>query len=361
VDRPDNNNGKTKVIDVSNSRTWWLLTTAVAVALIAGLGALNLIRLLALPLAILILGLTISASLEPVVAWLENRMPRTLAAVVVYIVLIIILGGWLLWIIPALIIQVQDLGGRMPDFIEQTGAWINSWRGNFAGDTFRNTLLSQLSNIGPALLQLPLTITSALFKVILILFISFYGLLAGPGMQEFLLSLFPEEMRTRIHNVSTAMVDAMGGYVRGAVINGLIVGFLTFLGLFLLGIDFAVIFGVMAGMLELIPVAGPIVAGVIIVSLTLLQSPAKALAALIYMIVMEQLEGHILVPNIMRSQTKVSPLLSILALFGGSAIGGLAGALIAIPVVAALRVLVQQVVAPAIRRRTGATTPKGVT
>ena len=152
----------------------------------------------------------------------------------------------------------------------------------------------------------------------------------------------------------------MGGYIRGVVINGMIVGFLTFVGLFIFGIDFAVVFGVMAGMLELLPVAGPILSGVIIVGLTLLQSPGKALAALIFIFVLQELENHILVPNIMRTQTDISSLLAVLALFAGDAIGGLLGALIAIPIAAALHVLVKQVLAPAIRKQTQAEMQEGI-
>jgi len=74
---------------------------------------------------------------------------------------------------------------------------------------------------------------------------------------------------------------------------------------------------------------------------------------------MQQVEGHILVPNIMHSQTKISSLVAVLALFAGGVIGGLVGALIAIPIAAALRVMIQQVIAPAVRHQTGAEEPEG--
>jgi predicted PurR-regulated permease PerM len=191
----------------------------------------------------------------------------------------------------------------------------------------------------------------------LILFVSFYILQESSRMQGFLLSLFPEERRPRVNTVIGEIAQAMGGYFRGVVINGVIVGFLTFVGLLLLGIDFALAFGALAGILELIPIAGPIVATIIIVGLTLFQSPGLALAALVFMVILQQIENNVLVPHIMRSQTDVSPLLSILAIFAGGAMGGLLGALIAIPIAAALRVLVRQVLAPAIRRQTGAESP----
>lgn len=356
-----NQTSESKLAGLSYSKAWWLITTAIAVAIVLGLGALDLVRLLAVPLAVLIFGLTLAAALAPMVAWLERRMPRPLAILLVYLLVIVLLVALVWAIVPSLVQQVQDLGNRMPDLIERARQFINRWRGNLTGDSFTNTLFSQLSNLGSLLLRLPLAVSTAIFNILLILFISFYILLETSGMQRFLLSLFPEERRPRINELVTTMAQAMGGYIRGVVINGVIVGALTFVGLLIIGVDFALAFGVMAGLFELVPVAGPIIAGLIIVGLTFLQSPGQALAALIFMVILQQVENNVLVPHIMRSQTDVSPLISILALFAGGAIGGLMGALIAIPIAAVLRVLIRQVLAPAIRRQTGAEPQAGST
>lgn len=339
-------------IELSPTRAWWLVVSAIAIAIIVGLGTLDLIRLIAVPLAVFTFGLTLAAALEPIVAWLGRWMPRLVSMILVYFLLLVLLGGLLWLVVPSLVNQVQDFAAYIPDLADQVVQFFNRLRGNTPSDSFINTLISQFSNLGPTLLSLPITITSAFAGSILILFLSFYMLLEAGDIRGFILSLFPEESRAQASDLLIAMTQSMGGYVRGTVINGVIVGFLTFLGLQFLGINFALTFGVMAGTLELIPVAGPIISGFTIVLLTLLQSPLKALYALIFMIVLQQTENHILVPNIMSNQTKVSPLLSIIALFTGGAIGGLLGALIAIPISAALRVLVIRVIAPAIRRRT---------
>jgi predicted PurR-regulated permease PerM len=113
------------------------------------------------------------------------------------------------------------------------------------------------------------------------------------------------------------------------------------------------VLGLIAGTLEFIPVIGPIIGAVPMVLIALLQSPAKALIALVFAIALHQLESGILVPNIMRTQTSISPLLVLLALTAGLSIGGVFGALVAIPLTAALRVLIIELVFPAIRHRTG--------
>jgi predicted PurR-regulated permease PerM len=109
-----------------------------------------------------------------------------------------------------------------------------------------------------------------------------------------------------------------------------------------------------AGLMEIIPAVGPIVAAVPVILVALLQSPTQALFALIFMLGIHQFEGNIVFPNVMRSQTSISPLLVLVALLSGYAIGGALGALTAIPVVAVTRIFLLQVVAPAIRRQTGA-------
>lgn len=261
-------NGRTSLAELSYTKVWWLLTTAIAVALILGLGALDVIRLVALPLALLIFALTLAAALDPMVSWLERYMPRLLAIILTYLVVLVLLVALIWAVIPSLVEQVQGLGSVVPDIAERARELIDRWDGNLPGDSFANTVFSQLSRLGPALLRLPLTITSVLSGILLILFISFYILQETSRMQGFILSLFHEERRARVNEVIVEMGQAMGGYFRGVVINGVIVGFLTFVGLLIIGIDFALAFGVLAGILELIPIAGPIVATLIIVGVS---------------------------------------------------------------------------------------------
>jgi putative heme transporter len=357
VSETNGGTAKKKWTELSSTGVWWLITTSMAAALVLGLGTLEAIRLLALPLAMLVFGLTLAAALAPMLSWLERRMPRWAAATLTFVLLILVLGLLIWAIVPSMVNQLQDFGSRLPELINRVREYLDRWDQRLSGAFSADTLFSQLSDLGPALLRVPLTITSGFSGILLILFIAFYILLEGPRMHGFLLSLFPEERRDHINEVIVEMGQAMGGYLRGVALNGVIIGIVTFLGLLILGVDFALIFGVMAGLLELIPVAGPIIAGLIIIGLTLLQSPGKALAVFLFVVVLQQVENNVLVPHIMRKQTEISSLMSILALFAAGVIGGLMGALIAIPIAAALSVLVRRVIAPAIRRQTGASHP----
>jgi predicted PurR-regulated permease PerM len=172
-------------------------------------------------------------------------------------------------------------------------------------------------------------------------------------MKGFFLSLFPGDVTDQVWQVLSDMSSAMGGYLRGAVLDGLILGAVTYVGLLIIGIDYPLILGVISGISEFLPVVGPIITTVIVVTVALFQSPTLALVAFAFLVVLQQIENHILVPNVMQTQTTVSPLLTILMVFAGGALGGLLGATIAIPLAAALRVLVVDVVAPGLRRLSG--------
>ena len=332
----------------------WLRTAAAgAVAIAGGLAIVAFFWLLARPLALLGLAIAVAAALDPEVELLARRLPRALAVVIVYVVVLGIFSviGWIIF--PPLISQFQQVIANLPTILKDAQNWFSHF-GQISFNSLLNMLTSQLGSASSSLIQLPIGIINSLFEILVVFFVSLYGLIQAPAIGKFIISLFPHERGQRVENVMRHMGRAMGGYIRGALINGAIIGVLMYLGLLVLGVHYPLVLGLLAGVFELIPVLGPIFAGIIIILVALSQSFTLAVYVLIYAIAMEQLEGHILVPNIMRSQTDVSPTVTILALFAGGLLGGLLGALAAIPVAAAAHVLVLEVIAPAVRRRTGA-------
>jgi len=150
------------------------------------------------------------------------------------------------------------------------------------------------------------------------------------------------------------MGQTMGGYVRATGINGVIIGAMTYVGLLVIGVEYTLVLAVLAGLGEFLPVVGPIFAAIPAIAIALIESPQQAIVVTIFYIALQQLESNLLVPFIMRQQADVPPLLSLFALLAGSALGGLLGAIVAIPLAGALRVLVVRVLAPAEREWSGA-------
>jgi predicted PurR-regulated permease PerM len=336
---------------------WWRAALAGAVALILGLGTLAGIRVLAQPLAVLVLGLTVASALAPLIDLLGRWLPRIAAIVIVYLAIPLLLALLGYFAFPPLINQLQSVTTRIPDFISQVQPLLNRL-GNLVPGNLIDTLTSHLSEFVSTLVSLPFMVLRSLVDLIAIIFISVYALIGAPDMRKFVLSLVPPDRQEQLGNLLHNMVWEMGGYLRGAFLDGLIIGLTTYIGLLLIGVDFPLVLGLIAGLLEIVPAVGPVIAAVPMLLVALLQSPTKALITLVFAVGIHQFEGNLVFPNVMRSQTNISPLLVLVALLSGYAVGGLLGALTAIPVVAVLRVFLLEVIAPAIRRQTGAPAPE---
>lgn len=337
--------------------SWWWWMWALAVALIVGLGALEMLRVLIRPLAVIFVGMTLAATLAPIVSWLERWIPRTLAVILVYLALVLVLAGILWILVPPLVGQVQALVDRLPELLTRGEQLMERWQrmaGGALEGSLGGVLTGALGPLGSVATTVPGAIAGALTGVALAVFVSIYWLILSPRIGAFVRSLFPSPQARRVEGVLGDMADAMGGYLRGSAIDSAAVGLVTYVGMLIIGVDYPIVLAVLAGVLEFIPMLGPIIAAVVVTIVALLQSLTQGLLALAYMVALQQVENHLLVPNIMRTQTSMSPLLTVLALFVGGAVGGFLGALLAIPLAAALRVFVLQVVAPAVRRQTGA-------
>jgi predicted PurR-regulated permease PerM len=344
----------------AGAQPWWWYVTAGAMALLLGLGSLFAIGLLAQPLAFLILGVAIATALDPGVEWLARWVPRTLAILLLYlaILLMIVFLGSL--VAPDLLTQMQAFFTAAPTVIQGVQQWLTEQEVVDAARLL-DALAPQISQFGLTLVAAPLTLWSVLLNLVLIISISVYSLLIGPQVRRFVLSLFPPARYTRARTILNEMGAAMGGYARAVMIMGVVIGVLTYVGLRLIGINYPLMLAILAGMLEIIPIFGPIIAGGIITAIALLQSPTQAVIVLIFFAALQQLESYVLFPNVMHHEIEISPLLVIFAFAAGSTLGGVLGAVVAIPLSAALQVFVLRVVAPAIRQRTGAVAPSGRT
>ena len=301
------------------------------------------------PLALLLAAIVLAEALAPFVDWLARHIPRPLAIGVVYLALLLIFAmiGWIA--VPGLIVQTQAITAAAPQMIADARRWIDHF-GFVDSDQIQGFLTARASQLGGQLVSLPFTVFSSAFEIIAVVFLSVYWLIQAPATEQFALSLCPARHREACGDVLREMGHSMGGYIRGTVLNAVIIGGLAYIGYLVIGLQYPLVLALVAGTLEVVPVLGPILAGALTTLLALTDSFQKAVIVLVFWIALEQLEGHIVTPNVMRSQTDVPQLLVLLALLIGAAVGGLLGALVAIPLSGALRVLVIRALAPALRR-----------
>lgn len=328
-----------------------------ALSIIAGLGALVGLWLFARPLALVGVGIVLGEALSPIVDWGSRGLPRSAAIVLLYLCIAAVLITLVWYALAPLAGQAQELLTSLPALIERAEAWVQRQDQRIGGIPIVETLSGQLQGLTDRLFALPMLAVTSLFDVLLIVFLSLYWLLASPQLGRFVRSLFPADQRERAGEVQAELSRTVGGYVRGVGINVLLVTVVSYIGLRLIGLPFALVFAVIAGLMEIIPIVGAFIAGAIIVGFALSQSLQTALITLVFFVALQQLEGNVLTPMVMRSQTDIHPFLILVALVLGGTIGGLLGVLVAIPLAGAIKVLVVDVLAPALRRRIGAPPP----
>lgn len=332
-----------------DSASWlWAVTVGMTALCLAAL-LLTFLWFLRRPLALLLLGVTLAAALAPVVTWLERWLPRNPATLSVYLVLAITLVGIGLLIVPMLVTQAEELINLAPQLADEAEKWIRR-RLPLRDGQLVDQALSQVTTVASTVVSLPVQISSSLLEIVLVALLSFYTLLLAPDAHPLLLRLFPPEQHAEVDETTQAVANAMGGYVRGVAISGLVIGVIGYLGLLIIGVNFALVLAISAGFLEFIPYVGPFIAGALIVVVAFIQSPNSAWIALVFVILLQQLEGAVIAPNVMHPQTHISRLATVFVIFAGGSVGGVLGALVAIPLYAGLRVIVSRVILPAVSR-----------
>ncbi len=261
------------------SESLWRGVLPLAAALVLGFGTLSGVHYLAHPLALLVIAITVAEALSPLVSRLERFAGRGVAVSIVYLSVAAVSTGLAWFIAPTVVTQGEQLVQAAPALTERVRGWIEQQNGAMGLQI--STLFGSLpSRLGSFLVWLPLRMFRSTIQALVVVFLSIYWLLGSPGLQRFTLTLFPPAHRDDAGRVLVRMGQAMGGYVRGAAINAVIMDVLAWLGLRLLHVPYALTLGALTMFLEPIPFLGPILAAVPVVLVAFSVSPTLALYAL---------------------------------------------------------------------------------
>jgi predicted PurR-regulated permease PerM len=349
-----------KVEAVEDQRRIRLATTIAArgaiVILVVGFVAwwLYLVR------DVIVLGfmaLVIAAAINGPVVGLQRRgVPRIAAVVLVYVALIAVVAVMLGVIVPPLLSQARDLASNLPTILGELSARLNAFLAQFglsAGGNLVDVLLGQLGSVGGVLARVPGVVVGFLAALVLITFLSALMILDRDRARDWVMRFVAPGDRPLLDGLLTKAGGRLGAYVRGQLLIMLVTGVGSWLGLTLIGVPFALPLGVFAFLTEAIPIAGPIIAGVAMIAVAFIESPVQGLAALVLVIIIQQAESLVLVPVIQGRLISISPVVALLAVLAGSAVGDIPGAILAIPLVAIVMVVVNDVVLPWRRAQIG--------
>lgn len=295
---------------------------------------------------LLVVSIIIASALEPLAARLQQfRIPRPLSVLAVYLVVIAALGGVGTVLIPALGAEIRDLARVLPDayarFLQLLGG-----AGLFL-DTPQaiEQLQAGLINLGDFLtssaggfLATTKTLFGSVLAVVLVLIISFYLVVNRHGLVAFIRSITPAQHQAYAIGLVERAQRRIARWAGAQLLLGVIVGVLVYLGLWGLGIRYALALALLAGFLELIPVLGPIIAAIPAILVGLTESLVLGLLVLLLYVVIQQVENHILVPVIMQRALGLNPLVTVIAVLVGAKLAGFLGVLLAVPIATILAV-----------------------
>ncbi|HNY04264.1 MAG TPA: AI-2E family transporter [Candidatus Woesebacteria bacterium] len=262
--------------------------------------------------------------LHPIVNWLEKtKMPRALAIFIVYLFIIAILSFSVVGVIPDLVEQSTILIKNLPTALKN----IDILGLNFVDFSSQ---LKILENLPENITSLVVAIFSNVLSIFIFFVITFYLLLERKNFDKYLKNIFGQKSLKAI-NVFNQLEKRLSMWVGAQLMLMLIIGILSYFGYVIIGVNFALPLAIIAAILELVPNIGPTIASILAGIFGLTISPITGVLAVIWGIIVQQLENNFIVPKIMKEATGINPLITILLIASGARLGGVVGAIIALP------------------------------
>ncbi len=338
----------------------WVQLVALPLAV---LGVWALARAAGSVFLILVAASTVALILAPLVRVLERPLPRGIAILFVYLGGLAVLVGIGFLLVNPVSHQIAVFEHNLPSIVHNANhdlanlqAWLNDrginvhiqQQGHTALDTLQKDILKRSGDIVSFSRDLLSSIVTVGFDLVLVLVLSVYLLIYGHQIGKLVRSVMPPGDGTAEDDFPTLVQQAVSGYVRGQLLFSLVMGtsaaislaIFGVLGIFPDGEHYGVFFGAFYGLMEFIPYIGPIIGPVPAVLVALFTNPISAVWVVLLFIALQQLEGHVVAPQVFRVSLRINPILIILALLIGYQIYGIAGALLALPVISVIRITV---------------------
>lgn len=291
--------------------------------------------------AILLFSVIIAAAITPLANWFQKKgIPRTLGVFGIYLIAFLILAGILYMIIAPLSNEIDNLSLTVPVYFDKVDLFFNTIRDS--APQYENLITSVQDGLGEFSMNLAnfssniFGTTGKLFggfvSAIFIVVISFYLAAREHGISMFLRAITPREKQPYVLSLWARAQHKLGKWLQAQIALSVIVGILIYIGLAIFGIQHKVLLALIASVLEIIPIFGPILSAIPAVMFGLLKSPIVALWIILIYTIVQQLENHVIVPNVMNRTMGLNPVIVIIALLVGGKLFGIPGIILGVPV-----------------------------
>ncbi len=297
-------------------------------------------------LALLFIALILASAIDPIVDWLQVRkIPRGVGVLFIYLILLSSIVSVVTLIIPPIVEQSTELSDNLPAIMTKVSEIFHTVRDFFVGLGFVSATDDNFANLGNNLPQAAGGVFSTVkdmvlgvFSFFIVLVITFYMVVEEKAMKKIVWSIAPPRYHVYIMGLINRMQQKIGLWLRGQLILSFIIFLLTFLVLSILGVKYALVLALIAGLTEFVPYFGPILASVPAIFLALTQSWMLGIIVAIMYYIIQWTENNIIVPKLMQKVIGLNPIVIIAALLIGLELGGLPGIILSIPVTTALNV-----------------------
>lgn len=302
-------------------------------------------------LAILFVSLVLASAVDPTIDYLQNkRIPRPLGMIFVYLIMFVVIFSAFSLIIPPITEQVNELASAYPFFSEKLQLGINNlkefltfeelWLAFSSGQSEYQEIVGTAGTVFDKLSGL----VGGIVTFFLVIVITFYMAVEEGAMKKVIWSIAPKQHQIYVMHLVNAMQKKIGLWLRGQLILSLIIFTLTYIGLLILDVKYALVLALIAGLTEFVPYLGPILAAIPAVFLAFTQGGwvfMLIVAALYYII--QLVENNIIVPKLMQKVVGLNPIVSIAVLLIGFELAGIVGAVLSIPVATAVTVVIKDI------------------
>jgi predicted PurR-regulated permease PerM len=327
-----------------------IVLVVVCVALV-----LYLLFLLRKPISWLLISVFLAVALSPPVNYLNRSMRRGFAITLTYLGLLLVPILLIALIVPPLISEANNFADNVPRYADDVTEFVQD------NETLRELnqdyditsrleeeagkLPDRLGGAAGTLRDIGFGIVNSLFAGLTILVMTAFLLGSGRGWTDAIIASRPEQQRDRLRRARDNMASAVSGYVAGALTIAVIAGIATYIVLLILGVPFRGPLAVIAGLFSLIPLVGATIAAVLIGIVTLFEDfPTATIIWAIWAVVYQQLENHLIQPQIQKRTVHVHPFITIVAVLFGATLLGVMGAIVAIPIAASIQILLREYV-----------------
>jgi len=316
-------------------------------AVLLGLWFLFIIRdIIAIIFAALIIASALSPTIDRMAKW---GIPRIITVLVTYLLLLAFLGALVYLILPPAITQIRQLAQQLPNYFSYLNNLITSLREfgiqhNLINGSQQNlnALSDFLNNLTSSLFSTTRGFISGFTALLTIFILNLYLLLDENGIKNFFVALLPVKQKHQIVSIANKVGAGLGAWLRGQILLGIIVGILVYLGLVIIGVPYALTLALLAGVLEIIPIIGPIISAVPAILIALSISPVMALIVTGFYILVQELENKLLVPKVMQRTVGLHPVTIIITLLVGAKLMGVLGILLAVPVTSVIYIILKE-------------------